>query len=154
MRYVGRMAAVIRAFGLIATATLVVGLVAGCGSDGGSEGVATDSSVTPSASDPASETPAPDESTAPAEPSETAAPASWPTCAEVWSEGAVLPKPYPGCSLDGLAVPAESVHCSMGALLVTYDQAFWGVPGHEISRAEGKLQKDPRFQQARATCTA
>jgi hypothetical protein len=53
-----------------------------------------------------------------------------------------------------MAVPAESVHCSMGALLVTYDDRFWGVPGHEISRADGKLAKDPDFQQARATCTA
>ena len=53
-----------------------------------------------------------------------------------------------------MAVPAESVHCSMGALLVTYDDTFWGVPGHEISRADGKLQKDADFRQARATCTA
>jgi hypothetical protein len=149
------MAVVVRKFGLIAVATLVVGLAAGCGSDDGSgDGVATESSATPSASEsPASETPAPSSSAA--EPShQTAAPASWPTCGEVWSEGAVLPKPYPGCSLDGMAVPAESVHCSMGALLVTYDDTFWGVPGHEISRADGKLEKDPGFQQDRATCTA
>jgi hypothetical protein len=140
---------------MIAAATLVVGLTAGCGSDDGTgNGSATESSATPSASESAAtETPAPETSSA-AEPSETAAPASWPTCAEVWSEGAVLPKPYPGCSLDGLAVPAESVHCSMGALLVTYDDTFWGVPGHEISRAEGKLEKDPGFRQDRATCTA
>jgi hypothetical protein len=147
------MAVVKRGSGLIATAMLVVGLVAGCGSEDGG-GVATDSSATPSASEPASESPTPDESTAAAEPSETAAPASWPACADVWSEGADLPKPYPGCSLDGLAVPAESIHCSMGALLVTYDDTFWGVPGHEISRAAGKLQKDPGFQQDRSTCTA
>jgi len=149
------MAVVVRTFGLIAAATLVVGLAAGCGSDDGTgNGSATESSATPSASESAaSESPAPDESSA-AEPSETAAPASWSTCAEVWSEGAVLPKPYPGCSLDGLAVPAESVHCSMGALLVTYDDTFWGVPGHEISRADGKLAKDPAYQQDRATCTA
>jgi hypothetical protein len=148
------MVVVKRGFGLIAAVTLVAGLVAGCGSDDG-DGVATDSSATPSASESASsDTPAPDASSSAAEPSETPAPESWSTCAEVWREGADLPNPYPGCSLDGLAVPAESVHCSMGALLVTYDDSFWGVPGHEISRADGKLAKDPRFQQARATCTA
>ncbi|GAA4732874.1 hypothetical protein GCM10023350_15420 [Nocardioides endophyticus] len=150
------MVVVKRGFGFIAAAALVAGLAAGCGSDDGSgDGVATDSSATPSASESAaSETPAPDGSSSAAEPSATAAPASWSTCAEVWSVGAVLPKPYPGCSLDGLAVPAESVHCSMGALLVTYDNTFWGVPGHEISRAHGKLAKDPEFQRVRATCTA
>jgi len=150
------MAVVVRTFGLIAAATLVVGLAAGCGSDTGTDnGSATESSATPSASESAaSETPAPDASSSDAEPSETAAPASWSTCGEVWSEGATLPKPYPGCSLDGLAVPAESIHCSMGALLVTYDDTFWGVPGHEISRAAGKLEKDPGYQQDRATCTA
>jgi hypothetical protein len=147
------MVVVKRAFGLIAAATLAVGLAAGCGSDDGTD-AATDSSPTPSASESAAETPAPDDTSSAAEPSETAAPASWPTCADVWSEGAVLPKPYPGCSLDGLAVPAESIHCSMGALLVTYDDTFWGVPGHEISRAQGTLEKAPAFRQARATCTA
>jgi hypothetical protein len=146
------MAVVTRTLGLIAAATLAVSLTAGCGSDDGGDAVATDSSATPSASAP-SDTSSPEETTA-AEPSETAAPASWSTCAEVWSDGAVLPKPYPGCALDGVAVPAESLHCSMGALLVTYDDTFWGVPGHEISRADGKLEKDPDFRQARATCTA
>src|SRR5690242_6128663 len=116
------MAVVTRTLGMLAAATLVVSLTAGCGSDDGGDAVATDSSATPSASESAaSETPAPEESTAAAEPSETAAPASWPTCADVWKDGADLPKPYPGCSLDGMAVPAESLHCSMGALLVTYD---------------------------------
>jgi hypothetical protein len=150
------MVVVKRGFGLVAAVTLLVGLAAGCGSDDGSgNGSATEGSASPSASESAaSETPAPDASSSAAEPSETAAPASWSTCGEVWKAGAVLPKPYPGCSLDGLAVPAESVHCSMGALLVTYDDRFWGVPGHEISRAEGTLEKDPGFQQDRATCTA
>jgi hypothetical protein len=146
------MAAVIRAFGLLAAGALVVGLGAGCGSDDAGE-VATDSSATPSVSDSPT-----DDSTAQATPSPTeedkAAPASWPSCADVWGEGAALPKPYPGCSLDGVAVPADSVHCSMGAVLVTYDDRFWGVPGHRISRADGKLQQDADFRQVRATCTA
>lgn len=147
------MAVVTRTFGLIAAAALVAGLVAGCGSDDG-EATATDGSATPSAADSASETPTPVESSSPDGPSETPAPASWSACADVWSEGAVLPKPYPGCSRGGLAVPAKPTHCSMGALLVTYDDRFWGVPGHEISRADGALQDDPDYRRDRATCTA
>ena len=144
------MAAVRRGFGFIAAGALVLGLASGCGSDEAGD-VATDGSATPSASPtdkPTAETtPTPEED-------DTAAPASWPTCAEVWKEGATLSKPYAGCSLGGAAVPADSVHCSMGALLVTYDDRFWGVPGHEISRADGTLQQDADFRQARATCTA
>lgn len=146
------MAAVIRVSGLLAAGILVVGVAAGCGSDGGSD-VATDGSSTPTASASPS-----DDATVDATPSPTegdgAAPASWPACADVWSEGASLPKPYPGCSLDGVAVPADSLHCSMGAVLVTYDDRFWGVPGHAISRAAGGLQQDADFRRTRATCTA
>jgi hypothetical protein len=144
------MAAVTRGFGFIAAGALVLGLVAGCGSDDGGD-VATDGTTTPSAS-PTDDT-TPEATPTPVE-DDTAAPASWPTCVEVWSEGAMLPKPYAGCSLDGAAVPADSLHCSMGALLVTYDDRFWGVPGHEISRADGKLQQDADFRKTRATCTA
>jgi hypothetical protein len=144
------MVAVRRGFGLVAAGALVLGLVAGCGSDDGAD-VATDGSGTPSASP--TDDPTPETTPTPVE-VDTVAPASWPTCAETWNEGATLPKAYAGCSLAGAAVPADAVHCSMGALLVTYDDRFWGVPGHEISRADGKLQQDADFRQARATCTA
>jgi len=131
---------------------LVLGLVTGCGSDGDAGDVATDSSATPSESASPSDDATPQATPSPTD--DNAAPATWQTCADVWNEGKTLPKPYPGCALDGKAVPADSIHCSMGALLVTYDDRFWGVPGHEISRADGKLQQDADYRQDRATCTA
>jgi hypothetical protein len=42
----------------------------------------------------------------------------------------------------------------MGAVLVTYADRFWAVPGHVISAASGRLADDPRFRETRDTCTA
>jgi hypothetical protein len=142
------MGAVVRAFGLIAAATLCAGLAAGCGDDDGTP-VASES-TSPSAAESATPEPSPSVD----EPSETPAPPSWPACGATWVAGADLPKPYDGCAQGDTAVPAEALHCSMGALLVTYDDRFWGVPGHVISEADGALAKDPGFRQARAACTA
>lgn len=141
------MGAVVRAFGLIAAGTLCVGL-AGCGDDDGSGApVAAESTST-------SATATPEPSPSVDEPSETPIPASWPACGEAWVAGADLPKPYDGCVAGDTAVPAVTLNCSMGAVLVTYDDRFWAVPGHVISEADGPLEKDPEYRQARGACTA
>lgn len=149
------MGAVVRAFVWIAAGTLCAGLVAGCGSDdGGGADLASDSGSPTVSPEPSEEPTEPAEEPS-EEPSETPAPASWPACSDVWVAGADLPQPYDGCAdAAGLAVPAQAIRCSMGAVLITYDDRFWGVPGHKISQAEGRLAKEPAFEQARATCTA
>ena len=144
------MGALLRAFGLIAAGTLCLGLAAACGDDDGSGAP----SATDSTSSAATESATPEPSPSVEEPSETPVPASWPACGATWVAGADLPKPYDGCAARGTAVPADGLHCSMGAVLVTYDDRFWAVPGHVISEADGPLQKDPDFRQARAVCTA
>jgi len=149
------MGALVRTVTLIAGGLLCAGLVTGCNSDGSGD-VATDS-MSPSATDSTdpAESASADPSPSSEAPSETPAPASWPACTDAWVAGANLPKPYDGCAdAAGLAVPAESLHCSMGAVLVIYDDSFWGVPGHVISQSDGPLTKDPKYRQARATCTA
>ena len=143
------MGAVVRIFASIAVGTLCTALLAGCGSDDGNGSAVASDSTSPSASPSESTEPSPTE-----EPSETAPPASWPACADAWVAGADLPSPYDGCADGGTAVPADALHCSMGAVLVTYDGRFWAVPGHVISVADGPLERDPDFKQARATCTA
>lgn len=144
------MAVVLRTLALIAVGVLLTGLATGCGSDDDGDRVATDTASSPSTEGSSPTEPAPTAD----KPSASPAPASWPACGDVWVEGADLPSPYAGCARDGAAVAADRLHCSMGALLVTYDDRFWGVPGHEISRAQGALRRDPRFRQARGACTA
>ncbi|GAA4695912.1 hypothetical protein GCM10023349_09100 [Nocardioides conyzicola] len=145
------MGVVLRTFVMIAAGTLVAGLAAGCGSDEGDAApVATDSASPSQSASPTVEA----SPTASEESSQTAAPASWPDCSDTWVADADLPSPYKGCAADGIAVPADSIHCSMGAVLVTYDDRFWGVPGHVISQSKGPLQKDARYRRTRATCTA
>lgn len=145
------MGVLLRTFAMIAAGTLVAGLAAGCGSDEGDAAAVATDTASPSESASPTVEPSPTDS---ASPSETPAPASWPACGEAWVVGADLPSPYKGCAQDGIAVPADSIHCSMGAVLVTYDDRFWGVPGHVISQADGPLEDSPKYRQARATCTA
>src|SRR5689334_5171985 len=104
------MGAVVRAFGSMAAVALCVALAAGCGDDDGTP-TASDS-TSPSAT--VSETPEPSPSVD--EPSETPVPPSWPACGEAWVAGADLPKPYDGCAEGATAVPADGLHCSMGAV--------------------------------------
>lgn len=145
------MGAAVRAFGLIAAGALCAALTAGCGSDDGDGAdVASESPSATATESSGSATPEPSPSAEEPGPP----PASWPACAETWVAGADLPSPYKGCADGDTAVPADPLRCSMGALLVTYDDRFWAVPGHVISEAEGALNRDPDYRQARATCTA
>lgn len=144
------MGALLRAVTSIAVGTLVVGLTAGCGSEDRDGASVASESATPSASAEASESTEPSPSAE--EPSPP--PASWPACSEVWVAGADLPSPYDGCAEGDIAVPADAQRCSMGAVLVTYDGRFWGVPGHVVSKADGPLNRDPDYRQARGACTA
>jgi hypothetical protein len=148
------MAAAVRAFLMIATGAMCASLLSGCGSDDGDGAAVASDSASPSASASASDSASTDPTPETEEPSATAPPPSWPACADAWVAGADLPAPYDGCAKGATAVPADSTHCSMGALLVTYDGRFWAVPGHVISEANGPLNRDPDYRQARATCTA
>ena len=147
------MGVLLRTFAMIAAGTLVAGLAAGCGSDGGDAAPAATDTAGPSESTSPTAEPSPSDSASPSQ-TQTPAPASWPACGEAWVADANLPSPYKGCARDGVAVPADAIHCSMGAVLVTYDDRFWGVPGHVVSQSDGPLQDDPRYRQARAVCTA
>jgi hypothetical protein len=137
---------------------LVGGLALGCGSDSGGPSAADDptasSSSLPAPSDSASVSASPSESTAGPGDGSSSAPPDWPACGRVWVADADLPDPYAGCLRGGEPVAAAALRCSAGVRLVTYDDRFWGVPGHRISEADGSLRHDSEFRQTRATCTA
>lgn len=85
----------------------------------------------------------------------TAAPSSdLPACADVWQEGADLPKGYKGCSVDGAAVETERLSCSSGQRIYLYDDHFWAVRGHVISYAKDGLQKDSAYADVVYSCRA
>ena len=137
MRSTGRIAA-------LAAATLLAGLLAGCGSD-------SSSSV---AQDPGqSGSPTPSHTSKAASHTSKSAPTG-PACAKVWKKGATLPHSYRGCTTSAGWVKAEVYQCSDGHRIVTYAHAFYASPGRSISRAATTLAKDHGFRHTMAVCGA
>lgn len=113
--------------------------------------MATDES-TPSMSSSPSDSPS-------ASPSETASPSPTPpddapACADVWVDGAEIPRFYTGC-MDGDAyVERDALGCSSGQRLVRYADRFYGVMGGTVHQAAHMLTKDRAYIAAERRCTA
>lgn len=128
-----------RVAAVIVVAPVLTLSLAACG-DGDSE--ATDrSSGSPSSSAPASTSPTPTGTGLPA-------------CADVWTSANDLPDDYRGCDDNGTRVPPETIDCSSGQRIITFDGHFWAVRGHRIGQSEGALLDDPDYQSAIASCRA
>lgn len=135
--------------GLVLSLALV-----GCGDDGDATPVAaTDSTpATPDSSAPTS--------SAPSEPSETsspgeAIPADAPACADVWTDGAKLPRVYAGCIEQDEFIARDVLECSSGQRLVRFDDAYYAVLGGTIVAAQkSPLKKDGDYRDVIVACRA
>lgn len=140
----------------LVAALLVPSLLAGCGSD--DTGAGTEPGQEPSAAVTPSESPSGSPSESPSEPADepTASAPTEPVCADVWVEGARLPRPYRGChdAERGVWVKAKVIPCSTGQRIVTFADSFYAAGGRPVVRVEGPLVDDARFSQAVAACTA
>lgn len=120
-------------------AVVLLGALAACG--GGDE----------EASDPAASTSA---SASPAPSSSPEVPAGTPDCGEVWTEGATIPRSYAGCAQDGALVEDDSLACSSGQRLITFEDRFYGVAGGEVRVSEQPLDDDPDYGSSVRSCRA
>ncbi len=132
--------------GWSAAALCMAVLMSGCGSDD-----------TPTAKDPASQTPEESPQSSPSE-SPTPSPSSTQgqavSCDQAWTVGADLPQGYKGCAdAEGTWVPADVVNCSVGNTLVLFDSTFYASPGHLIRKATPDYQNDAAYQQVYMICT-
>lgn len=137
----------LRTAALLAPLVLTGALLAGCGEDDGT-----------TVTDPGAQTTTPDASTgtstsAPTSASTSASPVRGPSCADVWSEGATLPKGYDGCDDEGTWVKADGRYCEFGKPLITHDRRWYAVPGGRIARAEADLAGDPGYQDVLRKCS-
>src|SRR5262249_54518855 len=114
------------ALALLSAAALAV--LAGCGSD---DGDASDA----------------DEPTAVASTHST----DLPFCSDVWVADTPLPASYKGCEEDGQAVAPQRRFCSSGQKIVTYDDRFYAVLGHDVQETDS-LKTDRDFQRTMAVC--
>lgn len=142
-----RRTAVLALLAAVALGSSACGDEDGQATDTGSPTAATGSPTQPSPSD----SDATDSPSASAEPSVEATPV--PACAEVWVDGAKLPRGYDACETDG-AIAKPKVHrCSSGQRLVTHAGIFWAVAGATIHETDG-LDGDADFKQAKLACLA
>lgn len=130
--------------------SLLVGLgVTGCGTDGGSGDTPVDASGDTSApSEPATKPGRSDKAT------DEPVPDGAQQCAQVWREGATLPRAYPGCVAEGDFVRSDRLSCSSGQRLVRFDNRFYAVPGGTVREARPTLAKDRDYRDALASCRA
>lgn len=128
-------------------ALLAVVLLGALGACGGGDEEAAD----PAASTSPSESPSESPSDAPSSPE---VPAGTPDCGEVWTEGATIPRSYAGCAQDGVLVADDSLACSSGQRLVTFEDRFYGVAGGEVRVSEQSLDDDPDYGSSVRSCRA
>lgn len=90
----------------------------------------------------------------PAGTSESAPPGS-PACADVWAEGAPLPRSYQGCTEEtGGYVKRDVLGCSSGQRMVSYGDLYYGVLGGTIHEASTPLDRDRDYRAAVRSCRA
>ncbi len=121
---------------------LVAVLAAGCGSDDGDPAsVATDSS---------SESPEVEVT-----PTEASLPPGTPSCADVWQDGATLPRPYDGCADESEQfVAKDPLACSSGQFIIRYDDRFYAVPGGIVHAVDAPLDRNSEYRAAALRCRA
>lgn len=125
--------------GAVLLAVVLLGALGACGGD-------DEEAADPAASTPPS-SPAPS-SSAPE------VPAGTPDCGQVWSAGATIPRSYAGCAQDGALVEDDSLGCSSGQRLITFDDRFYGVAGGEVRVSEQSLEDDRDYVAAVRSCRA
>ncbi len=135
--------------GAVLLAVVVLGALTACGADDEQAADPAASSAS-SASAEASES----SSAAPEAPDAPEVPAGTPDCDDVWSEGATIPRRYAGCVAAGALVEDDSLACSSGQRLVTYDDRFYGVAGGEVRVADEALVDDRDYVQSVRSCRA
>ena len=138
----------------VAASAAVLGLVLGaCGTEGGSDGAAADDA---SATTSPSETPTTSDSPSESPTESTSEEPRGPACAEVWVAGQVLPEKYTGCqdAEKDTWVEAMVYRCSSGQRLVTFRRTFYAAKGEAVNETATPLARDPKFQQALASCGA
>ena len=128
-----------------AAATLVL-VLAGCGDD-------TETGTDPTTSDTTSDAPTSDASsdTSSEAPTDSVDP-DLPDCTDVWQAGEAVPKRYQGCVADGAVVKAERQRCSSGQVLVTFEDAYYGVEGGPVNEESGGLDSSDSYRDARRAC--
>jgi hypothetical protein len=118
-------------------------------------GTESESPADTMAQESTSQSPSPSESGgSPGEKPSPTAPPGTPACADVWQEGATLPRSYSGC-VDGDTYHQRSaIGCSSGQRLIRYDDRFYSVPGGTVQQARPSLAKDKAYRKDLAACTA
>jgi hypothetical protein len=118
-------------------------------------GTESESPADTTAQESTSQSPSPSESGgSPGEKPSPTAPPGTPACADVWQEGATLPRSYSGC-VDGDTYHQRSaIGCSSGQRLIRYDDRFYSVPGGTVQQARPSLAKDKAYRKDLAACTA
>ncbi|MDN5894970.1 MAG: hypothetical protein L0H93_13215 [Nocardioides sp.] len=143
--------------GVVLTLALPLLFVSACGEDtGNDDATGVGESTSPSQSAPSESAPsqsAPSES-APPSPSPGPPPAEARKCAKTWRDEATLPKPYVGCWAGKEFVAPDSQMCGFVKPLITYDDAYWAVPGGTIHKAAKGLDADPAFTADLKGCRA
>lgn len=75
-------------------------------------------------------------------------------CADIWKDGAVLPKDYDGCIKDGRAGDQEKVDCQDGTSLIVFEEVFYAMTGGKITKpAAAPLQDTEGYSKAYSACT-
>lgn len=136
-----------------AVGVVAVLLTSACGTE-------SDSPADTTAEESTSQSPTPSESSgessseSPSDKPSPTAPPGTPACADVWQEGATLPRSYSGC-VDGDTYHERSaIGCSSGQRLIRYDDRFYSVPGGTVQQARPSLAKDKAYRKDLAACTA
>lgn len=115
---------------LVPVALLSAALLAGCSSSGGDKPTATPSKTTT--------TPAP----------------SGPSCADIWKDGATLPKDYTKCVENGAYGAQDVTKCKDGTKLIAYSDIYYAVTGGTISKPkEAPMQDTPAYGKVFTACT-
>ncbi|WP_181312346.1 hypothetical protein [Nocardioides campestrisoli] len=129
----------LRQTGAVVLTTLLLGLAA-CGDDAGDGDGGSAAEGSPSVS----VSPTPSES--------VVADPDAPACDEVWVAGKRIPGGYDGCQGEDGFVPADTLSCSSGQVLVRYDDRFYGVRGGKAKVTESTLADDDRYRDSVARC--
>ena len=121
------------------------GALGGCGSD--DQAVAVADPTTPASSsdevDTSTATPAPPE-----------IPAGAPACADIWTEGAKLPRMYAGCAADDAYLERDVIECSSGQRVVRFDDSYYAVLGGPVQAAPPSLSENDDYQEFLVSCRA
>ncbi|MCW2834925.1 MAG: hypothetical protein JWN68_2878 [Nocardioides sp.] len=134
---IGTMATLGTKIASVLVALCAATVLGACGSESGSDDTAADPT-----SQPTSESP-----------STSAEPSALPECADVWVDGADLPKDYTACTTDGVTVKPVKRTCGYGAKFLEQEGRFFAIKGNRITDA-GDLETSEEYQQILAACQA